>query len=56
MPDTGWVIGLVTPKTRVTGLARELTFDILLFLLPLLAILLSLAWLSGKKLLAQLET
>ncbi|MGI2127860.1 methyl-accepting chemotaxis protein [Shewanella oncorhynchi] len=55
MPDTGWVIGLVTPKTRVTGLARELTFDILLFLLPLLAILLSLAWLSGKKLLAQLE-
>ncbi|AVI67521.1 chemotaxis protein [Shewanella sp. WE21] len=55
MPDTEWVIGLVTPKTRVTGLARELTFDILLFLLPLLAILLSLAWLSGKKLLAQLE-
>lgn len=55
MPDTGWVIGLVTPKTRVTGLARELTFDILLFLLPLLAILLYLAWLSGKKLLAQLE-
>ncbi|MGL4713374.1 MAG: cache domain-containing protein [Shewanella sp.] len=55
MPDTGWVIGLVTPKTRVTGLAYELTFDILLFLLPLLAILLSLAWLSGKKLLAQLE-
>ncbi|MBS0042363.1 methyl-accepting chemotaxis protein [Shewanella sp. M16] len=55
MADTGWVIGLVTPKTRVTGLARELTFDILLFLLPLLAILLSLAWLSGKKLLAQLE-
>ena len=55
MPDTRWVIGLVTPKTRVTGLARELTFDILLFLLPLLAILLYLAWLSGKKLLAQLE-
>lgn len=55
MPDTGWVIGLVTPKTRVTGLANALTFDILLFLLPLLAILLSLAWFSGKRLLAQLQ-
>ncbi|GMA81709.1 hypothetical protein [Shewanella glacialipiscicola] len=55
MPDTGWVIGLATPKTRVTGLANALTFDILLFLLPLLAILLSLAWFSGKRLLAQLQ-
>ena len=55
MPDTGWVIGLVTPKARVTGLANALTFDILLFLLPLLAILLSLAWFSGKRLLAQLQ-
>jgi hypothetical protein len=25
MPDTGWIIGLVTPETRVTGLAHELT-------------------------------
>ncbi|MDP3814749.1 cache domain-containing protein, partial [Pseudomonas sp.] len=25
MPDTGWVIGLVTPYERVTGLARALT-------------------------------
>lgn len=55
MPDTEWVVGLVTPKTRVTGLARELTFDILLFLFLLLAILLYLAGLSSKKLLAKLD-
>ncbi|WP_405121159.1 methyl-accepting chemotaxis protein [Pseudomonas leptonychotis] len=55
MPDTGWVIGLVTPQERVTGLARALTWDILLFLIPLLAVLLALAWLAGRKLIAQLE-
>jgi len=55
MPDTGWVIGLVTPYERVTGLARALTWEILLFLLPLLAVLLALAWFAGHKLIAQLE-
>lgn len=55
MPDTGWVIGLATPKERVTGLAKELTWEILLFLLPLLAVLLALAWLAGHKLIGQLE-
>jgi len=55
MPDTGWVVGLVTPQVRVTGLARALTWEILLFLLPLLAVLLALAWLAGRKLIGQLE-
>lgn len=55
MPDTGWVIGLATPLERVTGLARALTWEILLFLLPLLAVLLGLAWLAGRKLIGQLE-
>src|SRR3989338_8623385 len=55
MPDTGWVIGLATPQKRVTGLARALTWEILLFLLPLLAVLLALAWLAGRKLIGQLE-
>ena len=55
MPDTGWTIGLVTPETRVTGLARALTTEILLFLLPLLALLLFLAWLGGRKFIKQLE-
>ena len=55
MPDTGWVIGLATPQERVTGLAWALTWEILLFLLPLLAVLLALAWFAGHKLIAQLE-
>ncbi|WP_442961800.1 methyl-accepting chemotaxis protein [Pseudomonas sp. BMS12] len=55
MPASGWTIGLVTPQQRVTGLARELTWDLLLFLIPLLTILLALAWFAGRKLIAQLE-
>ncbi|WP_263263168.1 methyl-accepting chemotaxis protein [Pseudomonas sp. RIT-PI-S] len=55
MEGTGWRIGLVTPQARVVGLASELTQQMMLFLLPLLAVLLGLAWLAGKRLLAQLE-
>nr|WP_268796433.1 methyl-accepting chemotaxis protein [Pseudomonas sp. BSw22131] len=55
MEGTGWRIGLVTPEARVVGLANRLTGQILMFLLPLLGILLGLAWLAGKRLLAQLE-
>ncbi|MEO4047778.1 methyl-accepting chemotaxis protein [Pseudomonas sp. CAU 1711] len=55
MEGTGWRVGLVTPEARVTDLADSLTGEILLFLLPLLALLLGLAWLAGKGLLAQLE-
>ncbi|WEK11791.1 MAG: methyl-accepting chemotaxis protein [Candidatus Pseudomonas colombiensis] len=55
MPGTGWTIGLVTPQQQVTGLARALTAEILLFLLPLLALLLFLAWLGGRKFIRQLE-
>jgi methyl-accepting chemotaxis protein len=55
MPGSGWVIGLATPQTRVTGLAHTLTGEILLFLLPVLTLLLFLAWLAGHKLIAQLK-
>ncbi|WP_377707822.1 methyl-accepting chemotaxis protein [Pseudomonas protegens] len=55
MPGSGWTIGLVTPEQKVTGLARAMTTEILLFLLPLLALLLFFAWLAGHKLIAQLE-
>ncbi|WP_241774827.1 MULTISPECIES: methyl-accepting chemotaxis protein [Pseudomonas] len=55
MPGSGWTIGLVTPERKVTGLARAMTTEILLFLLPLLALLLFFAWLAGHKLIAQLE-
>jgi len=55
MPGSGWTIGLVTPERKVTGLARAMTTEILVFLLPLLALLLFFAWLGGHKLIAQLE-
>lgn len=55
MEGTGWRVGLVTPEARVTGLADELTSQMLLLLLPLLAVLLGVAWLAGKRLLAQLD-
>ncbi|KAF1061253.1 MAG: Methyl-accepting chemotaxis protein PctC [Pseudomonas citronellolis] len=55
MDGTGWRVGLVTPEAQVTGLANRLTGQMLLFLLPLLAVLLGLAWLAGKRLLAQIE-
>lgn len=55
MEGTGWRIGLVTPEANVTGLAVELTREMLLLLLPLLAVLLGIAWLAGKRLLAQLD-
>ncbi|TWI58358.1 methyl-accepting chemotaxis protein [Pseudomonas duriflava] len=55
MGSTGWYVALVTPETHVTGLANRLTAEILMFLLPLLGILLALAWFACKRLLAQLE-
>nr|WP_256674785.1 methyl-accepting chemotaxis protein [Pseudomonas sp. LD120] len=55
MPGSGWTIGLVTPEQKVTGLARALTTEILVFLLPLLALLLFFAWLGGHRLIAQLD-
>ncbi|MWK54870.1 HAMP domain-containing protein [Pseudomonas otitidis] len=53
MPQTGWVVGLVTPQARVTGLARALTYELLAFLLPVLGLLLF-VWLAGRKLLEQI--
>ena len=53
--DTGWQVGLVTPERQVAGLSERLSGEILLFLLPLLALLLGLAWLAGRRLLAQIE-
>lgn len=55
MPGTGWRVGLVTSEAKVTGLADELTGQVLMFLLPLMALLLGIAWFAGKRLLAQLE-
>ncbi|WP_165672811.1 methyl-accepting chemotaxis protein [Metapseudomonas otitidis] len=54
MPQTGWIVGLVTPQARVTGLAHALTYELLAFLLPLLSLLLLFVWLAGRKLLEQI--
>lgn len=56
MPATGWTLGLVTPSERVTALAQTLTRDLLLFILPLLALLLGLGWWGGRVLLAQIRS
>ena len=54
-PSTGWVIGLVTPQEAVTGIAGTLTRDILLILIPCLALIFALAWFAGRTLLVQLN-
>ena len=54
-PATGWVIGLVTPQEQVTGLANQLTRDILLILIPLLAIVFGLFWFAGRTLIEQIN-
>ncbi|MGS2743061.1 methyl-accepting chemotaxis protein [Halomonas sp. LS-001] len=56
MPDTGWTLGLVTPSEEVTALARTLTRDLLMFILPLLALLLALGWWGGRILLRQIRS
>lgn len=44
MPGTGWVIGLVTPESAVSGLARTMMRDIFTFLIPAMIVLLLLTW------------
>lgn len=56
MQDTGWTLGLVTPSEQVTALARTLTRDLLVFILPLLALLLALGWWGGRMLLRQIRS
>ncbi|WP_249978873.1 methyl-accepting chemotaxis protein [Vreelandella olivaria] len=55
MPHTGWTLGLVTPSEQVTALARTLTRDLLMFILPLLALLLGIGWWGGRILLRQIR-
>jgi len=44
MPGTDWVIGLVTPESAVSGLARTMMRDIFTFLIPAMVVLLLLTW------------
>ncbi|SER67352.1 methyl-accepting chemotaxis sensory transducer with Cache sensor [Vreelandella subterranea] len=56
MQDTGWTLGLMTPQEEVTGLARTLTRDLMVVILPLLALLLVLGWWGGRILLRQIHS
>ncbi|UZH11645.1 MULTISPECIES: methyl-accepting chemotaxis protein [unclassified Halomonas] len=56
MQDTGWTLGLMTPQEEVTALARTLTRDLLIVILPLLALLLALGWWGGRILLRQIRS
>ena len=56
MPDTGWVIGLVTPQANVTALADNILQDIFIVLIPALLVLLVLVWLFARSLAARLES
>ncbi|HCU0293292.1 TPA: HAMP domain-containing protein [Citrobacter sedlakii] len=55
MADTGWVVGLVTPEARIVGLAKEMMRDVLVVLIPLMALLLLGAWLLVRRLIARLD-
>ncbi|HHX8750945.1 TPA: methyl-accepting chemotaxis protein [Morganella morganii] len=55
MADTGWVIGLVTPEERITGLAKVMMQDVLEALLPIMALLLLGSWLVVRRLITRLD-
>ncbi|WP_025155304.1 methyl-accepting chemotaxis protein [Morganella morganii] len=55
MADTGWVIGLVTPEDRITGLAKVMMQDVLETLLPIMALLLLGSWLIVRRLITRLD-
>lgn len=55
MADTRWVIGLVTPESRITGLAKVMMQDVLEALLPIMALLLLGSWLVVRRLITRLD-
>ncbi|MBW5408337.1 methyl-accepting chemotaxis protein [Morganella morganii] len=55
MADTGWIIGLVTPESRITGLAKVMMQDVLEALLPIMALLLLGSWLVVRRLITRLD-
>lgn len=55
MEDTGWIIGLATPESRITGLAKVMMQDVLEALLPIMALLLLGSWLVVRRLITRLD-
>ncbi|MBA1984316.1 methyl-accepting chemotaxis protein, partial [Escherichia coli] len=39
MADTGWVVGLATPESRIVGLAKVMMQDVLEVLIPIMTLL-----------------
>lgn len=55
MAETGWIIGLVTPESRISGLAKVMMQDVLEILLPVMAIILLGAWFIVRRLIKRLD-
>lgn len=55
MADTGWVVGLVTPETRIVGLAKVMMQDVLEVLIPIMTVLLVGSWLVVRRLISRLD-
>lgn len=55
MADSGWVVGLVTPESRIVGLAKEMMQDVLEVLIPIMAALLVGSWLAVRRLISRLN-
>ncbi|MEG0098307.1 methyl-accepting chemotaxis protein [Citrobacter sp.] len=55
MADTGWVVGLVTPESRIVGLAKVMMQDVLEVLIPIMTVLLVGSWLVVRRLISRLD-
>lgn len=55
MPDTGWVVGLATPESRIIGLAKVMMQDVLEVLIPIMTLLLVGSWLVVRRLISRLD-
>lgn len=55
MPDTGWVVGLATPESRIVGLAKVMMQDVLEVLIPIMTLLLVGSWLVVRRLISRLD-
>lgn len=54
IPNTGWTLALATPTKNITGLADNITYNILGFILPVLGVMLLLVYFAGKMILNQI--
>lgn len=55
MDNTGWIIGLATPMSKISGSATEITWNIIFITIPLMAVILSVLWLGGRSIIKQIE-